>query len=29
MKKKDAFLLFLAVGIIIGYTYGLDIPQTL
>lgn len=29
MTKRDAFLLFLAVGIIIGYTYSVDIPQAL
>jgi uncharacterized protein involved in exopolysaccharide biosynthesis len=29
MEKKDIFLLILAVGIIIGYTYALDTPQAL
>ena len=29
MKRKDYFLLFLAVSIMLGYTYGLDIPQAL
>ena len=29
MTRKDLFLLFLAVGIIAGYTYALDTPQAL
>jgi hypothetical protein len=29
MTRKDLFLLFLAVGIIVGYTYALDTPQAL
>lgn len=29
MKRKDALLLFLAIGFIIGYTYSVDTPQAL
>ena len=29
MTKRDLFLLLLAIGIVIGYTYALDTPQAL
>jgi hypothetical protein len=29
LQKKDYFLLMMAVGIVMGYTYSLDTPQSL